>query len=36
VDEERPTFLDLMNSHYSKILGDKYVPMPPEGGMIHE
>ena len=36
VDEERPTFLELMNQHYEKTLGDKYVPMPPEGGMIHE
>jgi len=36
VDEERPTFLDMMHDHYRKILGDKYVPMPPEGGWIHE
>jgi 2-oxoglutarate ferredoxin oxidoreductase subunit beta len=36
VDEERPTFLDMMHEHYRKVLGDKYVPMPPEGGMIHE
>ena len=36
IDEERPTFLDMMNEHYSRILGDKYVAMPPEGGMIHE
>lgn len=36
VDEERPTFLDLMHEHYSKQLGDRYVPMPPEGGMLHE
>ena len=36
VDEERPTFLDLMNEHYTKLLGDRYVPMPPEGGMLHE
>jgi 2-oxoglutarate ferredoxin oxidoreductase subunit beta len=36
VDEERPTFLEMMNEHYRKVLGDRYVPMPPEGGMIHE
>jgi 2-oxoglutarate ferredoxin oxidoreductase subunit beta len=35
VDEERPTFLDMMHDHYKKILGDRYVPMPPEGGMLH-
>jgi 2-oxoglutarate ferredoxin oxidoreductase subunit beta len=35
VDEERPTFLDMMHDHYQKILGDQYVPTPPEGGMIH-
>lgn len=26
VDRERPTWLDAMNEHYSKVLGDKYVP----------
>ena len=36
VDEERPTFTEMMNQHYTKTLGDKYVPLPPEGGMIHE
>ena len=36
VDEERPTFLDLMNAHYEEVLGDRYVPMAPEGGWIHE
>ena len=36
VDEERPTFLDAMHEHYGKVLGDKYVPMPREGGWIHE
>jgi len=35
VDEERPTFLECMHEHYKKILGDRYVPIPPEGGMIH-
>jgi len=34
LDEERPTFLDMMHEHYRRILGDKYVPMPPQGGMI--
>ena len=36
VDEERPTFLDRMDEHYAARLGDEYLPMPPEGGMIHE
>lgn len=36
VDDERPSFLDMMQQHYTKILGDKYVPMPPVGGMIRE
>jgi 2-oxoglutarate ferredoxin oxidoreductase subunit beta len=36
VDEERPTFLDMMHEHYGKTLGDKYVPTPKEGGMLHE
>lgn len=36
IDEERPTFLEAMHEHYTKILGDRYVPMPPEGGWIHE
>lgn len=35
VDEPRPTFLELKDRHYEKQLGDKYVPMPEEGGMIH-
>lgn len=36
VDENKPTFLELMETHYSKVLGDRYVPMPAEGGMIRE
>ncbi|NIM20584.1 MAG: 2-oxoacid:ferredoxin oxidoreductase subunit beta [Candidatus Latescibacteria bacterium] len=36
IDEEKPTFLELMNNHYRKVLGDKFVPMPLEGGMIRE
>ena len=35
VDQERPTFLEAMHEHYRGALGDKYVPMPPEGGMLH-
>jgi 2-oxoglutarate ferredoxin oxidoreductase subunit beta len=35
VDQERPTFLEAMQTHYRGVLGDKYVPMPPEGGMLH-
>ena len=36
VDEERPTFLELMQAHYTKVLGDKYKPMPPQGGWMKE
>jgi 2-oxoglutarate ferredoxin oxidoreductase subunit beta len=36
IDEEKPTFIDMMHDHYKKRLGDKYVPTPPEGGWIHE
>jgi 2-oxoglutarate ferredoxin oxidoreductase subunit beta len=36
IDEERPTFLDMMHAHYEKTLGDRYVPMGPEGGWLHE
>ena len=36
IDEERPTFLEMMHEHYEKTLGEKYVRMAPEGGMIHE
>jgi 2-oxoglutarate ferredoxin oxidoreductase subunit beta len=35
VDDPRPTFLELKNLHYARQLGEKYVPMPEEGGMIH-
>jgi 2-oxoglutarate ferredoxin oxidoreductase subunit beta len=35
VDEERPTFLEAMEAHYREALGDQYVPMPPEGGLLH-
>jgi 2-oxoglutarate ferredoxin oxidoreductase subunit beta len=36
VDEERPTFLDMMHAHYGEVLGDRYVPMAPEGGWLHD
>jgi 2-oxoglutarate ferredoxin oxidoreductase subunit beta len=36
VDEEKPTFLELMDSHYRKVLGGRYVAMPAEGGMIRD
>ena len=36
VDQERPTCLEMMHDHYRKVLGDRYVPMAPEGGWIHE
>ena len=36
VDQEQPTFLDMMHDHYRKVLGKRYVPMPPEGGHIRE
>jgi len=25
-----------MHSHYGEVLGDRYQPMGPEGGWIHE
>lgn len=36
IDEDKPTFLERMNDHYEKVLGDKYVPMPPDGGWLHD
>jgi 2-oxoglutarate ferredoxin oxidoreductase subunit beta len=36
VDEERPTFLEAKDEHYSQLLKERYIPMPPEGGWIHE
>jgi 2-oxoglutarate ferredoxin oxidoreductase subunit beta len=36
VDLDRPTYHELMHAHYTKVLGDKYVPMKPEGGWIGE
>lgn len=34
VDEPRPTFMEMMDDHNRKVLGDKYVPMPPGGGLL--
>ncbi len=36
IDEERPTYLELMHEHYKRTLGERYVPMPPGGGWIRE
>jgi hypothetical protein len=36
IDEERPTFLEMKDAHYQEILGDRYVPMSPEGGWLHD
>ncbi len=36
IDDELPTFSEAKDAHYKKVLGDKYVPMPPEGGWAHE
>ena len=36
VDAPRPTYLELMDAHYRSVLGDRYVPMPKEGGWLHE
>lgn len=36
VDVERPTYHELMHAHYRKVLGDKYVPLKPEGGWLHD
>jgi len=36
VDRERPTFLEMMHAHYRNVLGDRYVPTPPEGSVYHD
>ena len=36
VDIEKPAFTERMHDHYEKTLGDRYKPMGPEGGWIHE
>jgi len=35
IDEEKPTFLEAKDRHYQKILGERYVQMAPEGGLLH-
>jgi 2-oxoglutarate ferredoxin oxidoreductase subunit beta len=35
IDEDRPTWLEMKDEHYDKVLGDKYVAMPAEGGWLH-
>ncbi len=34
VDVQRRTWHELMHAHYRDMLGDQYVPLPPEGGWI--
>jgi 2-oxoglutarate ferredoxin oxidoreductase subunit beta len=34
VDQERPTFQDLMQEHFMRTLKERYVPMPDEGGLL--
>ncbi len=36
VDEDKPTYHELMEHHYREALGDDYVPTPPEGAMLRE
>ncbi len=36
VDKERPSFTEMMDEHYTRILGEKYKSMPPDGGWLHE
>jgi 2-oxoglutarate ferredoxin oxidoreductase subunit beta len=36
VDTERPSFTEMMDNHYTQVFGDKYKPMPAEGGWLHE
>jgi 2-oxoglutarate ferredoxin oxidoreductase subunit beta len=35
VDEDRPTWLELKDEHYSKAFAEKYVPMKPDGGWMN-
>ena len=35
-DTEKTTYLENQQAHYSDVLGDKFVPMPPEGGWLHD
>ena len=36
VDRERPSFSERRDEHYRRTLGDKFIPMPPDGGWLHE
>jgi len=36
IDDERPTWFERKDEQLGRTLGDKYVPMPPEGGWLHE
>ena len=36
IDDERPTWFERKDEQLSRALGEKYVPMPPEGGWLHE
>jgi 2-oxoglutarate ferredoxin oxidoreductase subunit beta len=36
IDEERPTFLEMKDQHYTEVLGDRYMPMAGEGGWLHD
>ena len=36
VDRGRPTFSEMMNTHYEEKLGERYRPMTPEGGWLGE
>ncbi len=36
VDKQKPNFLELKDRHYEETLGPRYVPMPKEGGWLHE
>jgi 2-oxoglutarate ferredoxin oxidoreductase subunit beta len=36
VDRGQDTFSEMMDAHYGETLGDRYVPMAPQGGWIGE
>ncbi len=36
VDQDRPGFSAMMDAHYAKVLGERYRPLPPEGGWLGE
>jgi 2-oxoglutarate ferredoxin oxidoreductase subunit beta len=36
VDRDEPTFSEMKDAHYAETLGDRYVPMAPQGGWIGE